>query len=455
MPLSTGEPQGLTAAVTWFGGVIGLGTFFLNRQQKDYLARREHQLAQQHESRKLAQAQEHETTRIEDSRQHELLRDRREYDLSELQRLNEQYLEHSRNLTASEEGKRIQATIALGELATYPKVSKNSRADVLTNNAQIFVDAENYPYFEQSARRLAAALHQSSSPGESKQLLITIEQLASFACTPGTSEMLLHSLVNILAESNRVALEYFWRPLMAVWGRYEDPLMIGRIPFVSDTSRHFDLEDIAGWVRNFRHTDETFDSWAGDLKNFVDDRLEIFTLRIRRLHNTQQALSVALRKLSLPPEISKAEGVFDDAFWETLRNRRSLDISKTFLCCADLTSSNLQGVNFSESFLHCAVFYKSDCRGSLFNKSLLISADFNRPTPVDPQTNTSFSQFKNSVMNLTNFSHCMCTDCEFFPIEGFGVFRNTVLDRSSLPSRNGINPEFWEGASLTDCIYPD
>ena len=192
------------AAVTYVAGVVGLGTFFLNRLQKDL-----HLREQIEKDREIAREQR------EQERRHEEQREARERELAELQRLEMQFGDLAEDFASASTLDRINAAIGMSELALTPSpVYKGEDSGAGATAAQ-------YPYFLRAANRLAAALHQWHEQPARDEVRKALRQMAAFAKAPPRAEgehlpvavqdfePLLHALCNSLADANRTAFKVF------------------------------------------------------------------------------------------------------------------------------------------------------------------------------------------------------------------------------------------------------
>jgi uncharacterized protein YjbI with pentapeptide repeats len=350
-PVQPGPSQGtiVAAAVTYAGGVIGLGTFFLNRYQKDvHLAR---QLAKDREIAEKQRKLDHE---------HETQREKRERELAELQRLEAQFSQLAADFASGETLNRINAAIGLAELAQTPDPTKRSDGAPAKTR-------ENYPYFLRAGNRLAAALHQWGEQPARDEVRKALEQMAKFAKAEGTDERLLHDLANSVADANRTAFSLFVEDLSE--GMAEgDPSLLKRL---AQLCRFFDSpEDNTRCLEGLLKSPEAKDALArwtvlggsrdydtapggsGALWKPAHDRqgyLDWFARAAKALLDARDALCQCLMALSLPPALGEEHPSLIDLQWAAqsfaLVEARDLRLSKCFLQGAYLKGACLQGAS--------------------------------------------------------------------------------------------------------------
>ncbi|MCC6403447.1 MAG: pentapeptide repeat-containing protein [Fimbriimonadaceae bacterium] len=378
----------VTAAVSWFAGTIALYTFYININQKE----RQH------------------AALLGQERHLDLSRERRERDLAELLRLEEEFKALADDFAQPETLARINAAIGLGELAQRadPRREEDGRVlpDPREDGAQTAFGTDgklldepvpwpdewrslkterNYPYFLRAAHRLAAALHQWDDAARSQALRV-LREMGDWAKDEKTDEPLLHALCNALAEANRDAWAQLrdWAAVCLASETAPDDLanLLGLTEPEGgreETARKAFLADLRDGLEGSA-TAVAFEAVPPDQKKPKGELENRFFLSGKGWLATRDALATALRTLSAAPDSGPAEGLrVPEA--QLLSERRSLDLAFVRMFQADCTRAHFEGADCTRAHFEgarCfeAHFEGADCTGAHFEGARCTGARF-------------------------------------------------------------------------------
>lgn len=464
----------ITAAFTWVGGTIALFTYFLNREQKE---------------------------------RHNRAQERRERDLSELQRLESEFAALARDFAQPAALAQINSAIGLGEIAKRPDprrvdsdgfVLDDGRQEVTWTKTDGSVAAfnwpsewrsatteRNYPYFSRSTNRLIAALQFWDDEAARAQAIRELKILGEWAIIADhsvTDEPLLHSLINSLAEANRTA----WRLLKdkcaicMAFGVSRDKLV--ELLGISDKSNAMWPVGQQNWAKAKSAFVELLCSDIERLPSYLANKsdeavhtnlripLNDFRIASQGFFAIRDALAVSLRTLSMPPEdalkeLSTGLGVYLDpsssvgssnwgrrtvSYEDLLRHRKELDLSAIVLFDADCESANLHGVNCS--YAH---FIGVNFAWTHFDGAILHNATFLSTHCIEAHLDSAFCvgvEFKHSIFYGAHFDGTIFNGATFLDVDfrkSFFAGARLGQDGSESVTVDGLCN--WSGVSFFYC----
>lgn len=310
----------IQAAVGWVGGVIGLGTFFLNRAQKQ-----EHFKEEQEKDRRHFRDQQ----RLE--REHfseQQVVQRWQFDQ---QTLEGRFVDIQNRLADRDNlMMRANAAIRLAEIAQTPWPGEGRE----------HLTEQSYPFFPRAAAQLSAALHMEHEQPARDEVKNAIGRMVQFARIDG--HRLLYLLIEELARSNQSAVRalqhelspYIPKQLATMSDELFDEL-IDDLSHIARLCDHDGVSNLAAWQYIVRGVDSRGESNVANAHN-VDVRD-----RVSRLRDSGDALAHALRALVSPKDLPPDADLPALQKWQ----RESLFmLHGAFLAGSNLNYANLQGI---------------------------------------------------------------------------------------------------------------
>lgn len=312
----------IQAAVAWVGGVIALGTFFLNRSQK-----------QEHFDRQTIEA------RFVD--------------------IQDRFADKDSPMM------RASAAIRLAEMAQAPAPGFKVKR----------LDPSNYPNFPRAGAQLSAALHMEPDQAVRDEVKNALERMVEFSKKDlKGGQRLLYLLIEELRRSNQSAIRAV-RYALAMCLRKE-------IAPIEAALTKQELEDLGEIARFCSHAAANHAAWralafrierrgersAESSKDAADDLRE----RAARLCDTRDALAAALRALAEPWDFLAGA---DPELHRKWRRMDRFELYSAFLAGADIREAQLQGANLIGARLQGAIIREAQLQGADIRAVWLQGAD--------------------------------------------------------------------------------
>ncbi|MCW5946863.1 MAG: pentapeptide repeat-containing protein [Fimbriimonadales bacterium] len=352
----------IQAAVTWFAGVIGLGTFFLNRDQK-----------QRHLEAQLAKDREVAKDQRDQDREHHKSQLDQQRRISEYEAIQKEFEALSDDFAHPDLLPRINAGIGLADIA------KQRDPRLQTNQTE--VNEVDYPWFKRAAMQLSAALHIYEEPEARSEIRKAIREMASF--DKSELQPLLDFLIHQLADANRTAYKKFTRVVAEGLSRKDRRLFYAM-------ARAVDVFKEARENRQFLLNMRKLDECKREMLRLSDIRepgplsleqrksfLSALALVSNQLLDTRDAIADCVKageqksKAAWKPYLDSLEP------WRRAR-KRQLRLAQCFLPRANLREAQLQGANLREAQLQGADLYGAQLQGAILLWAHLQGADLRR-----------------------------------------------------------------------------
>ncbi len=426
--------QALTPIVACFGGVVGLWTFFLNREQKERHAREE---------------------------------ERRERDLAELQRLEAEFAALAEDFAKDDDGARINAAIGFGEIAQKAdprmvgkelarrqvRVTINDGEEIISDFPDYLRSQKNpqvYPYFLRAFNRLVASLRVWESQSAIAESVRVMKEIVYWAKDEGTDELLLHEVCNLMASANKTAWNLICERLQhhklnsCQKNRIATAASIEYAKHVNVPISIYEFEAEIGARLSLELISEDEDVSNETILEIDRINEENIAFHVRCFCLSSEILCFALQTLSQPPDWVPFEDERNPPLCSSWVPRLAVRIKakkyakEPFFALGwllvrrnlQLTDIVLFGPSLIGANLHCADLSRAKLLGGVVTMAKLPGAILENASFKNTQVHSSIFSWTNLFM--ADFKFAGSATCNFdWAFAHSTIFRETVLSGSS------------------------